>query len=174
MGAYYKKFFLATVFILTMSAGAVAMASQDSPSVFENGFDVLFNQEQSLNDDELDDMRGGFIASNGMIIDFAFSTNTLVNGQLVNQVLLNSADQSAISTTSLQNIIQIGEGNSAFNDAIDLTSLPNVLTIVQNNLNDLTIQQVNLLDLSIKNFDNFIQQNIAPEMVFQSTFRLAP
>ena len=174
MGNCYKKMFLATTFTMMMGAGTSAVASQYSSTVLDNNFDVLFNEEQILNDDELDDLRGGFIASNGMIIDFALSTNTLVNGQLINQVLLNSVDQSAISTTSLQNIVQIGEGNSAFSDTIDLDSLPNVLTIIQNNLNDITLQQVNLLDLSIKNFDNFIKQNIAPEMVFQSTLRLAP
>lgn len=174
MGNCYKKLFLATTFILMLDAGTFAMASQDSSTVYDNNSDILFNDEQSLNDEELDDLRGGFIASNGMIIDFALSTNTLVNGQLINQVLLNSVDQSAISSTSLQNIIQIGEGNSAFSDTIDLGALPNVLTIIQNNLNDITLQQVNLLDLSVKNFDNFIQQNIAPEMVFQSTLRLMP
>lgn len=174
MGNCYKKLFLATTFILMMDAGAFAVASQDSPTISDNSFETLFNEEQSLNDEELDDLRGGFITSNGMIIDFALSTNTLVNGQLINQVLLNSVDQSAISTTSLQNIIQIGDGNSAFSDTIDLAALPNVLTIIQNNLNDITLQQVNLLDLSVKNFDNFIHQNIAPEMAFQSTLRLAP
>lgn len=163
--------------MLIMSAATPAVAFQDSPNVSDNGFDVLFNDAQSLNDDELDNMRGGFITSNGMLIDFVFSTNTLVDGQLINQVVINSADPSTLNgslNNSLQKIIQVGDGNSAFSEGVDINSLPNVLTIVQNNLNDLTIQQLNILDLSVKNFNNFIQHNAASEIAFQSTFRLAP
>jgi hypothetical protein len=157
-----------------MDARTLALAAQDFPISPNENFDVFFNKEQSLSDADLDGMRGGFLASNGMIIDFIFSTNTLVNGQLVNQIVLNSADPSATNVNSLRNIIQIGEGNSAFNGTFDANSLPNVLTIIQNNINDLTIQQVNLMDLSVKNMSNFVRQSVTPEMVFQSTFRIVP
>jgi|GEM_PF-4644561 len=159
------QLFLATLSILIMDAGSPAYATN-------NDSDILFNKEQSLNDKELDEMRGGFLTSNGLIIDFAFSTSTLIDGQLINQIILNSSDPSLTSATSLRNIIQAGEGNSAFSGKIDVNTLPNVLTIIQNNLNDLTIQQVNLLDLSIKNFDNYLQQSVAPEIDFQNTLRL--
>lgn len=170
----YKRLLFITLSILIIDAGTFSAASEDFPIISENAFGAIFNEEQSLKDEELDELRGGFLTSNGMTIDFAFSTNTLVDGQLINQVVLNSVDQSITGATSLRNIIQIGEGNSAFSNSVDIGSLPNVLTIVQNNLNDLTIQQVNLLDLQVQNYDNFIQQNIVPELTFQSTFRLVP
>ncbi len=160
--------------LLVMGASTSALAEQNSPTTFAQNFDILFNEEQSLDNEELDELRGGFITSNGMSIDFSFSTNTLLDGQLINQVVLNSAEQSIISSTPLRNIIQIGEGNSAFGNGTDISALPNVLTIVQNNLSDLTIQQVNLLDLQVSNFDNFIQQNFVPELMYQSTTQLAP
>ena len=168
----YIQLFFATLSIVIMGTGSHALAAQDLPGTLNNDFDILFNEEQSLNDEELDALRGGFLTSNGMVIDFAFSTSTLVDGQLINQVVLNSADTVATRATSLRNIIQIGEGNSAFSSTVNLNALPNILTIVQNNLDDLTIQQINLLDISIENFDNYIQQSVAPEIDFQNTFRL--
>ena len=174
MGNHYKKLFLASTITLMMGVASPAAAFQDSPNTLGGSFDTTFNEAPTLSDGELDEMRGGFITSNGMLIDFIFSTNTLVDGELINQVVLNSADPTSSLNSSLHKIVQIGDGNSAFSEAVDVASLPNVLTIVQNNLSDLTIQQVNLLDLSVKNFDNYIQQNVAPEMAFQSTFRLSP
>lgn len=134
----------------------------------------VFNEVQSLSDEELDELRGGFVARNGMIIDFAFSTSTLVDGELIHHLVLNSADPGAINTDALHSIIQIGEGNAAFDNATDLTGLTNILNVVQNNIDDLTIQQVNLLNLSVENLDNFIQQSILPEIDFQSTMILPP
>ena len=163
----YTHLTLLTLPLLIMGAGAPARAA-------DNDFNAVFSEEQSLSDNELDEMRGGFLASNGMVIDFIFSTNTLVDGQLVNQVVLNSADPSLTNADSLRNIIQIGEGNEAFSGGtINANTLPNILTIVQNNLDDVTIQQINLLDLSVTNFDNYIQNSVAPEIDFQNTLRLS-
>ena len=166
------KLFLTTLtFLMTMDAGG-ASAAQDSPAIANNDPDILFNEEQSLSDEQLDEMRGGFFGRDGLIIDFIFSTNTLIDGQLINQIVLNSADPAIENISSLRNIIQVGEGNSAFS-GIDVDELPNILSVVQNSLDDITIQQVNLLDLSVKNFDNYIQHAIAPEIDFQNTLRMA-
>ena len=124
-----------------------------------------------VEDTDLDTMRGGFVASNGMVLDFAFSANTFVDGELINQVVLNTVDRS-VNTSSLKNVIQVGDGNVAFNGGADINSMPEVLTIVQNNLDDLTIQQVNLFDLTVKGMDNYIKQAASPEVDFQSSINI--
>jgi hypothetical protein len=129
--------------------------------------------EDTIGNEELDKMRGGFVTNNGMVIDFAFSANTLIDGQLINQVVLNTVDIAA-NSGSLRNVIQTGHGNKAFDSAMDINVLPNVLTVVQNNLDNLTIQQLNLLDLSVKNMGNFTIQSFASEMNFQNSIGMAP
>lgn len=155
---------------LILDAGTKAVAD-NLPAAAHGG--EIFAKEAPIGNQELDAMRGGFITSNGMVINFSFSANTLVDGQLINQVVLNTADLAA-SAGTLQRIIQLGEGNQAFNNATNIDSLPEVLTIVQNNLDNLTIQQLNLLDLTVANMSNFINQSVTPEIDFQNATTLAP
>ena len=163
---------LGLISALVIEAGTPAAAYDNSSAVVDSGGDFFAN-EVPIGNEELDDMRGGFIARNGMVINFSFSANTLIDGQLINQVALNTADLAA-SAGSLRRIIQVGEGNQAFNSATDTGTLPNVLTIVQNNMDNLTIQQLNLLDLAVENMSNFINQSISPEIDFQNAMTLAP
>ncbi len=172
--SHIKLFFAAIAILLIMDAGVALAAQDNSPAITNSDLYIVFNEKQTLSDEELDEMRGGFFGRDGLIIDFIFSTNTLIDGELINQVVLNSADPALTNMPALRNVIQVGEGNSAFNGNIDVDELPNILSIVQNNLDDITIQQVNLLDLSVKNFDNYVQRAIAPEIDFQNTLRMAP
>jgi len=168
----FKSLLLGLLSVLIIDAGTPVFARDYSSAAVDEGDEIFFDEEP-VGDEELDDMRGGFVTSNGMIIDFAFSANTLIDGQLINQIVLNTADVAANAGT-LQRIIQVGEGNQAFNGTSAINNLPNVLTIVQNNLDNLTIQQLNVLDLTVQNMSNFISQSVRPEIDFQNTMTLAP
>lgn len=168
----FKHFLLGLASFFIMDAATPAFSFYyASPTISKSG-NFLANEEP-IGDAELDNMRGGFITGSGIVIDFAFSANTLIDGKLINQMVLNTADI-ATNARSLRNIIQVGEGNSAFNSAADISALPNVLTVVQNNLDNLTIQQVNLLDLTIQNMSNYTKQAFIPEIDFQNTIRIVP
>lgn len=164
------KIMMILTFCVILSAGGASdvWAADD---FFDDEALLHFDDVSAIDNEDLDDMRGGFVASNGMVLDFAFSANTFVDGELINQVVLNTVDQS-INTSSLKNVIQVGEGNIAFNGGADIDSMPEVLTIVQNNLDDLSIQQVNLFDLTVKGMDNYIKQAASPEVDFQSTMNI--
>ncbi len=167
-----KCLFFGLLLAFLMGAGTPAFARDHSPEASDDGDDVLFNEEP-IGDEDLDGMRGGFVTSNGMVIDFSFSANTLINGQFINQIVLNTANVSA-AAGNLRRIIQVGEGNRAFDSGPVIDGLPNVLTVVQNNLDNLTIQQLNILDLTVQNMGNFINQAVRPEIEFQNTMTLAP
>lgn len=156
---------------LLIDAGSQAAAFDGSRLAAASGSEPFVNHAP-LGNDELESMRGGFITSNGMVIDFSFSANTLVDGELINQVVLNTAELAA--SENLRRIIQVGEDNQAFNGETGLETLPQVLTVVQNNLDNLTIQQLNLLDLTVQNMSNFVSQSVNPEIDFQSTITLMP
>lgn len=130
------------------------------------GGDVIFSREVKLSDAELDGLRGGFVLGNGTIIDFAFTSTTFLDGQSVNEVSLNSIDSSALDNDFLKSIVQFGSNNKV----LESGSLPNAITIVQNSFDNVKIQQFNILDLSVKNFGNFVRQQIVPELNFQSSF----
>lgn len=166
---FKKNLLLGFVTILLCGSFTSGSLAKDNFS----GSEDFFSEENTLHDEDLDGMRGGFIASNGMVIDFAFSANTLVDGELINQVTLNNVD-TALNSGALQNIVQIGNKNSGFSGTIAPGDLPNVLTVIQNNLDNVTIQQVNLFDLNVQNFNNYVQQSIAPQLDFQSSLGMAP
>ncbi len=166
-----KLFFLGLISTMAMSSAPKAYAFYGPAAFGKNN--ELFSSEEIVKKEELDKMRGGFITSNGMIIDFSFSANTLVDGKLINQIALNTANLAA-SSNALRSIVQIGEGNSAFKGATDISTLPDVLSVIQNNLDNLTIQQINILDLQVQNISNYSNRSIATEINFQNTLRLAP
>ncbi len=167
----HKLLFLGILSVLAIDAATPACAFYE-PAAFDAN-QHLYSNKKPIAKEELENLRGGFVTSNGMVIDFAFSANTLVDGQLINQVVLNTAALAG-NAGSLRSILQVGEGNVAFSNASDMNMLPNVLTVVQNNLDNLTLQQLNILDLSVKNMSNFANQAITPEINFQSSMGLAP
>jgi hypothetical protein len=150
-------------------AGLVAPSSVFAATLnLENSFgggDVIFAQEAKLSDVELDDLRGGFVMSNGTIIDFAFTSTTFLDGKSINEVSLDSLDPSSLNNDALKSIVQIGSNNKV----IESGSLPNAITIIQNSHDDVKIQQFNVLDLAVENFGNFVRQQIVPELNFQSS-----
>ena len=167
-----SQIFLGILCVFAIDAGSEVLAADNSSSMKGQSSDLFFN-EKPIGNDELDTMRGGFVTRTGMMIDFSFSANTLVDGQLINQVVLNTADLAA-NLGSLRSVIQVGEGNVAFNEATNIANLPNVLTVIQNNLNDLTIQQLNVLDLTVQNMSQYTANARMPEIDFQNTLRLDP
>ncbi len=66
-----------------------------------------------ISDPELDKMRGGFLFSNGLKVDFGISIQTMVNGILVRELNLFSDRLDEVNPDELQTVIQVGNGNIA-------------------------------------------------------------
>ena len=75
-----QHFFLGLFSALVIGANAQAFAYVESPAAFQEEDDLFFNEEP-IGNEELDEMRGGFVTRNGMVIDFSFSANTLIDGR---------------------------------------------------------------------------------------------
>ena len=161
----YKIVALIVSFLAVLIAPpSVFAATLDLKDSFNGG--DLFSQEVKLSDAELDNLRGGFVLGNGTIVDFAFTSSTFLDGQSVSEVTLNSINPGTLDSDLLKSIVQLGSNNTV----LEAGSLPNAITIIQNSFDNVKIQQFNILDLSIKNYGNFVRQQIVPELNFQSSF----
>lgn len=113
-----------------------------------------FDHMEPVSDAELSKMRGGFITPGGLIIDFAISTRTLVDNQVISDVTYNAETlQNLSSGDELKNLIQIGGNNSLALD--ELANNPNIGIVIQNSLDEKVIQQFSILDVTVENFTKF-------------------
>jgi hypothetical protein len=165
---FRKTFHVVAFFTFLTLSGSGAFAAED----FFTNEELFFEESELLDSEDLDELRGGFITSNGITIDFTFSANTLVDGELISQSVLSTIDTS-LNSSDLNSIIQIGNDNRAFDGRVDMSSLPNILTVLQNSQDNITLQQINLLDLNVQNVQNYIRQSIRPDVEFQSSFSLS-
>ena len=160
--------------ITALTFGATAPL-QASPSV--SGFEDC----PVVADHELDQMRGGFDASNGgpsLSFSFGIERATFLNGELVStttvaiptypSVMDAKVAQTVISSTT--NIIQNGLGNSFALPSV--RNLPTaVTTVIQNTLDNQVISNATVINASVtsRNFINSLAiQTSLNQMVFRS------
>lgn len=133
--------------------------------------DESFRQFAALGDNTLDTIRGGLMLSNGMSIDFALTTRTLVDGVIMRETTVQSTNPQVINPADLHTIIQLGENNAAFaNQAIP--NIPGLLTVIQNTLDNKTIQNFNILDVNATNVSHFKMQSLPPQLNYQTVMGL--
>lgn len=136
---------------------SVALASPAALALDELDEDIF--GVAPVEDEALAEMRGGFITVGGLQIDFALKSRTVINGQEMNNFILESANLDAISQANLQRVIEVGENNT-FESIDKLMEIPGLVTLIGNTLNDATIQNFNELEVGINNFGEY--QNNAP------------
>ncbi|MEQ1529658.1 MAG: hypothetical protein ABL925_10100 [Methylococcales bacterium] len=103
----------------------------------------VFETMQAVDNEVLDDMRGGFVSVDGIKFDIGVGKAIYIDGTLQ---LQNSFEASnihfngnAVSSSDLQNITS------------------EVKTIIQNSLDNKTIQNYTVLDVNIKNLGGFVE-----------------
>lgn len=140
---------LSTAFFITVSPLAAQAMRAFDPNEVET-----FDHSEAVPDSELAKMRGGFITPGGLMIDFAITTRTLVDGAKVSDITMTAQDlQNLSSSQDLQKLIQIGGGNSV--ELNELANNPNVGVVIQNSLDEKVIQQFSILDVTVQNFEQF-------------------
>ena len=150
--AFYRHPLLLALLATTImgSTGAHAFDSSDE---FSSAGDTFANSAE-VSDDELATMRGGFISMNGLTIDFALSTRTIIDGVTQSDILISSNNIDDLTTESLKQIVQVGEGNNV--EALNqLSQNPTILVLVQNTVDNKVIQNLNVLDIAVANVQEF-------------------
>ena len=98
-----------------------------------------------VSDTKLAFSRGGFILSNGVIVDISFEKRMFRNGQ--------ETSSSYFQTANNQNLVKNGK--------LNIPGLSNTLfkSVVQNDLDNQLLQTINNINIDIKNLDNI---NLTP------------
>lgn len=129
--------------------------------VFGGGDEFLSNK---VDDSELSNMRGGF-SFGGVNFDFVLNTRAMIDGQLVHDAVLNSAELQNFDPQSFQQMIQVGDLNGI--TVANLENIQSLVTIIQNTRDNTMIQQINQLDITVQNIGVLQNVNFNQELNFQ-------
>ena len=119
-----------------------------------------FSGRLAVADSQLDQVRGGFEAANGLTISFGIERAVYVNGSLVTTTNLNVSDLGKVAAgqTSLRGtdaagmtLIQNGPGNTF----LATPSAASVGTVIQNTLNNQKIQNVTSINAVVNSAQVF-------------------
>lgn len=136
------------------------MLVMGAPSAFgaEDAADP-FTHSQAVSDPELEELRGGFLTSDGLEIRFGLEQIVLVDGTLATRSSLNlsSLSQSNSATApqlfdqnKLVQIVQNGDHNHISADVAQNFSA-GLMTVIQNSLDAQTIQNLTVLNVGVSN-----------------------
>ncbi len=159
-----------------LSSGNVQrpLASTDAPR--SRGHSPIGEGLVAVGDLDLDRVRGGFDAGNGLQVSFGIERAVYINGSLVTTTSLNVSDAagavrgqspvgtvaSAVASGSGLTLIQNGAGNTFLTGPISAATLG---TVVQNTLNDQKIQNITSINAAVNSLQVLRAQN------FESTLR---
>lgn len=117
-----------------------------------------FDESSAVKEEDLGEMRGGFISAGGLEINFGFFAQTIVNGELQDSISLsNISSGAAINPADLISIVQIGDGNTLPANIAggDIGAITN---IIQNTLDNQVIQFSSFMNVDVKNMDLYMDQ----------------
>ncbi|HRQ05176.1 MAG TPA: hypothetical protein PK580_04350 [Nitrosomonas halophila] len=127
----------ATIACLSLPAAAEGVGNVAYRSAFDSD-----NNWERATDDELDELRGGFILPNGVRIDLNLEKIVLLNGN----ELFSSYFQAPKDTLLLQNGIQ--------NLVADSVITPSMGSFIQNTLDNQQIRTITEINIEISNLKN--------------------
>lgn len=147
--------------LIAHEATASALDAGDQGFADDNPFAHI----ATVSDQDLAEMRGGFIAG-GLNISFGIDVLSMVNGTPVIQYSFTDANlpgapvvpaglQHIIANNGLQTIIQVGPGNQIINS---FSGFEGMLTVIQNTLDNTIIQHLSMITLNISAVNPAITQ----------------
>lgn len=121
----------------------------------------------AVNEHELDAMRGGFTADNGLKISFGIERAVYINGNLVTATSLNVAaaggsaaagtPAAAIANSGTLALIRNGAGNTLVSGTVPPGSMG---TVIQNTLNDQKIQNLTVINATVNSLEILRGMNV--------------
>lgn len=134
-------------------------------------FDSAFHAENRVEDNELSKMRGGFLV-NGLQIDFALTTQTIIDGVLRKEVKVESNQPNSIPEGGLHTLVQVGTNNKAI-PLEQFAGVPAIINVVQNSKDNTVIQNLTLLDMEVSNLTLLRTRALVPQINYQSALASA-
>jgi hypothetical protein len=124
--------------------------------------DLPFERDaQLVSNHELDTIRGGFLMSNGMVVDIGLFTQTIIDGVVVDEMMFKESDLAAVNSYALQKIIEVnGSGSSV--SKLTLSDVPQLLTVIQNSRDNVVINNATVLNIDVTNASRFLFQTQIP------------
>lgn len=127
----------------------------------ETATDQDFADAGNVSSEDLGEIRGGFMTSNGMMIDIGLETRSIVDGVTVEHSNIKNLEN--IKTDDLQRLVQVNNATQSAKK-LNLTDVPNLLTIIQNSRNDVKIDSFAIMNIDVSNSARFTLQTQAPEL----------
>lgn len=104
---------------------------------------------ETVPDEELDEIRAGFVTSNGLVINIGIEFETLINGELVVQNIIDLND-GGIDPAGLATVITSPDGGTT-QIVNTVGGAGGVATNITNSASDIVIEQVNTITIQIPN-----------------------
>jgi hypothetical protein len=122
-------------------------------------------------DQELNEIRGGFVSDQGLQIAIGIERAVYINGVLdtastINFSTINGTGipQASIASTALSNsalnLIQLGGNNTFSPNSISGNLIPGGLTVIQNSLDRQLIQNMTVINAAVTNLNLFRNMNL--------------
>ena len=114
-----------------------------------------------VSNQELSEIRGGFLNAGGLLIEFGINIKTFLDGNLQKDISFSTVKNDALEKNSdqLRQAIQVGNNNQAIPQEL-LDKLPAIVTIIQNSDDNKIIQNINTLDINVSNTRSLIDRQI--------------
>ncbi len=137
-----KRLFLSLVFFASLPQAAKICSASDWNDVDSSA------AWAAAEDAELDELRGGFVLDNGMVVDLSFATSVFINGQeqFSDRLIL-------ASDFSIDQLRGAAVNNGPNNFASSHAAMDN-MTLIQNNLDNQIITMMRSIDIMISNLKN--------------------
>lgn len=169
-----SAFLLLTVAITLAANGAHAAwsaAPHSRPATKHVGAVDEFDEAALVSNEELSGMRGGFVTSNGLILDLGLATQTIVNGTIVEQTELSPEALRNVDPQTLRTLVRVNETTTT-TSKLGLDDIPEIVTIIQNDSNNVKIDQITALNIDVKNVQSFTTQTQTPGLNFSAIMAL--
>lgn len=144
------KFIRAGLCIAALNGFACQLFADESSTISPQ----RFGDWERVSDAELARLRGGFVLSNGVSVDFSLDRITSLNGAVVSS--------SFFQTPGNVSLFQ----NGALNQASELSRSAGLGSIIQNNLDNQSISTINNINITVSHLKNFNFNNSG--MVFNN------
>lgn len=139
---FCRKFMKAGFWIAIL--GGSSFGCQAFANEISNIAPQSFNNWQRASDSELDQLRGGFVLSNGVSVDFSLDRIISLNGAVVSSSFFQLSGNASLFQ------------NGALNQTPDLAGAAGLSSIIQNNLDNQdirTMADINIVVGNLKNLD---------------------
>lgn len=133
--------------------------------------DESFEEMQVVSNEDLSNIRGGFITSSGMVLDLGLATETIVNGITVQSTTLSPEALKNVDPSTLRTLVRVTEGG-ANAEKLNLDNVPEIVNVIQNEASNVKIDQITSLNIDVQNVQQFKLQLQTPGLDYGTVINM--